>query len=410
VIPQPLGLYLHVPFCASICNYCNFNRGLFDEQAAEVYVRAMADEVRAVAQRLSSGVHPATGRPLSGRTTPERADTIYFGGGTPSLLPPAAIADLVEACRGSFDVEADAEVTLEANPETVTRERMSGYRDAGVNRVSLGVQSFRDEELRRLGRLHDARRAARALEDTRAAGIENVSLDLMLWLPRQSVDDVRVSVGRLIELAPAHASVYLLELYPNAPLKEEMARAGWSLAPEEDAARMYLDTVERLAQAGYAQYEISNFALAGRASRHNLKYWSDGEWLAFGCGAHSTMAGVRWKNVSGRDQYVAAVERREAPVIEVRQLTRVEQFQEALFMGLRLTAGIDTGEFERRYGIDVWQRFGDRLARFEEAGLLVRETRGGAAGHGGRQRIRLTPPGLLLSNEIMTVFLDESVR
>ncbi|MGE5360282.1 MAG: radical SAM family heme chaperone HemW [Bacteroidales bacterium] len=405
--PQPIGLYLHVPFCASICNYCNFNRGLFDGAAKARYVQAMVREVRAVADRLSSGVHPATGLPVSGRAAPEAADTIYFGGGTPSLLSADDVAALVDACRASFRLAADAEVTLEANPETVTRESMAAYRAAGVNRVSLGVQSFRDEELRRLGRLHDAQRAVQAIEGTRAAGIANVSLDLMTWLPQQSVDDCLYSVGRLASLAPTHASLYLLELYPNAPLRDEMARAGWSLAPDEDAERMYLEARARLRDAGYVHYEISNFAQPGLESRHNLKYWSDGEWLAFGCGAHSTMAGVRWKNVSGRDAYVAAIEHDELPVTDDRRLTRLEQFQEALFMGLRLTAGIDTDALQQRYGVDVRQQFGDRLARFEEAGLLVWEAVEGRFDDGVCRQLRLTPRGLLLSNEIMTVFLDD---
>jgi oxygen-independent coproporphyrinogen-3 oxidase len=170
---------------------------------------------------------------------------------------------------------------------------------------------------------------------------------------------------------------------------------------------MYLEAIARLAEAGYGHYEISNFAQPGRESRHNLKYWSDGEWLAFGCGAHSTMAGVRWKNVSGRDAYIAAIEHDELPVTDDRRLTRVEQFQEALFMGLRLTAGIDTDALQRRYGVDVRQQFGDRLARFEEAGLLVWEAVDGRLEDGVCRRLRLTPRGLLLSNEIMTVFLDD---
>jgi oxygen-independent coproporphyrinogen III oxidase len=396
-----LGLYLHVPFCGSICNYCNFNRGLLDEALKDRYVRAVLSEIRGAAQRLHAGVHPATGEPS---VSPASADTIYFGGGTPSLLSPAEIGALVSACRSAFAVSDDAEVTLEANPETVTRERMEGYRAAGVNRVSMGVQSFRNEELQRLGRVHDADRAVRALGDARAAGIENVSLDLMLWLPQQTVADCLYSVRRLAEHRPDHASLYLLELYPNAPLKEEMARAGWSLAPDEDAAEMYLQAIEVLAAAGYRQYEISNFARPGRESRHNLKYWLDGEWLAFGCGAHSTMDAVRWKNVSAIDVYLTRVEGGGGAVVaDQRRLTRAERFQEAMFMGLRLVEGVDTATLAQRYGVDVWQRYGERLAPFEEAGLLVRETRPG----GGGGCIRLTPRGLLVSNEIMTVFMDD---
>jgi oxygen-independent coproporphyrinogen-3 oxidase len=260
-----LGLYLHIPFCSSICNYCNFNRGLFDAQLKARYVTALEAEIRRASE--SSG----------GDGARAGADTIFFGGGTPSLLEPEDIGRLVAACAESFDLAADAEITLETNPETSSRERMERFRAAGVNRISFGVQSFREPELRRLGRLHTARRALDAVDEARAAGFGNISLDLMMWLPQQSRSDWRESVETLIEVGPEHASLYLLELYPNAPLKEEMARAGWSLAPDEDAAEMYDWSLGRLDDAGYRQYEISNVARPGHESRHNLKYWTDGD-------------------------------------------------------------------------------------------------------------------------------------
>ena len=276
-----LGLYLHIPFCSAICNYCNFNRGLFDAGLKERYVRALEAEIR----RAGRG---------------EQADTIFFGGGTPSLLEPEEIGRLTAACRERFDLDPDAEITLETNPETSSAERMERFRAAGVNRVSFGVQSFREDELKRLGRIHTADRARAAVAEARTAGITNVSLDLMMWLPQQSRADWQFNVESLIEVDPEHASLYLLELYPNAPLKEDMARAGWSQAPDDDAAEMYLWSLDRLDGAGYRQYEISNVARPGRESRHNLKYWRDGEWLGFGCGAHSTRSAVRWKNARTR--------------------------------------------------------------------------------------------------------------
>jgi oxygen-independent coproporphyrinogen-3 oxidase len=419
---SPLGLYVHIPFCGSICNYCNFNRGLFDAALKDRYLRALGGEILYVADRVNAGQHPVTGRPLtSGVRSPEsdvdrhrppdlgprttshlvHADTIYFGGGTPSLLSPQEIATIIDTCRSAFAVAGDAEVTLEANPETVTVDGMAAYRQAGVNRVSIGVQSFRDEELRRLGRVHDAARARAAFDAVRAAGIDNVSLDLMLWLPQQTVDDCLFSVRSLVALGPSHASLYLLELYPNAPLKEEMARSGWSLAPDEDAAQMYLRAIDLLAVAGYQHYEISNFSRPGLASRHNLKYWTDQEWLAFGCGAHSTLDGVRWKNVSATDAYARSVERGAGPdIAERRDLSAEERFQEAVFMGLRLVAGIDLAEIRRHYGVDLWQRYGERLAPFVEAGLVAHEP----------PTLRLSPRGLLLSNEVMGVFIEARVR
>lgn len=372
----PLGLYLHIPFCSAICPYCNFNRGLLDERLKTRYVAALEAEIRRAGDRSP-------------------ADSVYFGGGTPSLLESAEVARLVEACRAGFDVRVDAEVTLELNPEGADLDRLKGYRGAGVNRLSIGVQSFRDEELRRLGRLHTADRAREACALARATGFANVSLDLMLWLPEQRVADWLESVDALVAVAPDHASLYLLELYPNAPLREEMARERWSLAPDEDAAEMYERGLARLEAAGYEQYEISNVARGGRRSRHNLKYWTDGQWLGFGCGAHSTRGGVRWNNVSATEDYVARLARGADPVGERRVLTPQERLEEALFTGLRLSEGVDLGELGGRYGLDVLARYGDALAPFGEAGLLVQE-----AG-----RLRLTRRGMLLANEVMRVFV-----
>jgi oxygen-independent coproporphyrinogen-3 oxidase len=371
----PLGVYVHVPFCSSICNYCNFNRGLFDAALKERYVAALEREIR------GSGAAPA--------------DTIFFGGGTPSLLEPHEIGRLITACRETFDVAADAEITLETNPETSSPERMAGFRAAGVNRVSFGVQSFREAELKRLGRIHSAARARGAVLEARAAGFDNISLDLMMWLPQQSRADWQESIEALVDVAPEHASLYLLELYPNAPLKEDMARAGWSLAPDDDAAEMYLWSLERLDRAGYEQYEISNVARPGRASRHNLKYWQDGEWLGFGCGAHSTRGGVRWKNVAATEDYVGRVASGEPLAAERREMTRDEQFEDALFTGLRLTAGLDLESIGRRYGQDVRARYGQALQPFIDDGLLRYS--------GGR--LSLTRPGMLVANEIMRIFV-----
>ena len=389
---MPLGLYIHIPFCAAICNYCNFNRGLFDAHLKERYVSALLAEIRGASER---------GTP---------ADTIFFGGGTPSLLEPSEIASLIAACRDSFDVSPDAEVTLEANPETVTLERLERFRAAGVNRLSYGVQSFRDDELRRLSRLHSASRARQAFSDARSTGFDNISLDLMMWLPQQSVPQWLESVEALVDIGPDHASLYLLEVYPNAPLRDDMARAKWSLAPDDDAAEMYLGAMARLDAAGYDQYEISNVARPGRESRHNLKYWQDGEWRGFGCGAHSTRSGVRWKNISSTTEYIDIVSaggqppslfesRRTSLEVDRRELSTQERLEDALFTGLRLACGIDLDRVQSRYGVDVWERYGTELQPFVDDGLLVYDS-----------RLRLTRAGMLLANEIMAVFIGANVR
>src|SRR5688572_12402680 len=234
-----LGLYIHVPFCSAICNYCTFNRGLFDHALKTEYVAAVLKEIDRAGDLAA-------------------ADTIFFGGGTPSLLEPEEIGAIVDACRRGFAIADEPEVTLEANPESVTAERLAGFKAAGINRLSFGVQSFSDQELQRLSRLHSAGRAREAFALARAAGFDNVSIDLMMWLPQQSIAEWLTSVDSLIELGPEHASLYLLEIYPNSPLRDAMAKSKWAVAADDDAAEMYLLAMERLDGAGYQQYEISN--------------------------------------------------------------------------------------------------------------------------------------------------------
>jgi len=378
------GIYIHIPFCAAICNYCNFNRGLHDSGLRVRYVDALVTDIRRAAD-------PSI-----------QADTIFFGGGTPSLLAASELGRIIQACRESFALASDAEVTVEANPESATAETLDGFRAAGANRLSFGVQSFRDDELRRLGRLHSSQTARDAVRLARKAGFDNLSLDLMMWLPGQSTAQWLASVDALIDQQPDHASLYLLEIYPNAPLRDEMARAGWSVAPDDDAAAMYLEGLARLDRAGFEQYEISNVARpASRRSRHNLKYWQEGEWLGFGCGAHATFRGERWRTVSATPEYIDRVNAGQDVRLDRRTIGAGEQLEEALFMGLRLTEGLDLDHLHRRYGIDIWERYGQDLTHYVAAGLLV---------HQSGSRLALTRDGMLLANDVMSVFIGGTVR
>ena len=371
-----LGLYLHIPFCEAICNYCNFNRGLLDAGLKGRYLGAL-------------------GREIEVQSDFGRVDSVFFGGGTPSVLAPAEVSTLIERCRLAFDVDSGAEITLEMNPETASPERLEGYRAAGVNRLSLGVQSFRDAELKRLGRLHTAERAVTAFEAARDAGFDDLSVDLMVWLPEQTLPHWNESVDTLIGLKPDHASLYLLELYPNAPLKDEMARGGWRQAPDEVAAEMYNRALDWFEAAGYRQYEISNVAKNGRKSRHNLKYWSGGAWIGFGCGAHSTRGRRRWQNVSDVELYIDRVNDGLSPVGSRKILSVEELLSDTLFLGLRLSEGVDLTSLESRYEVDVWDRWGKDLQLCVDAGLL----------HENVDRLRLTRKGMLLANEVMSVFV-----
>ena len=383
-VSNPAGIYLHIPFCAAICNYCNFNRGLHDEGLRRRYVDALIKDIRGAADESVA------------------ADTIFFGGGTPSLLEPGEVALIIQACRDSFNLAPDSEITLEANPESSTEDALDGFRAAGINRLSFGVQSFRDEELQRLGRLHSSQTARNVVTRARGAGFDNLSLDLMMWLPGQSLQDWLASVDALIEVEPDHASLYLLEIYPNAPLRDVMARAGLSPAPDDDAAEMYLSGLERLESAGYEQYEISNVSRPrSRRSRHNLKYWQEGEWLGFGCGAHATFRGERWRTLNSTAEYVDRVAAGADVRLDRRTLGAEERLEEALFMGLRLTDGVDVSAMSRHHGIDIWSRYGQDLIPYVTAGVLVHEP--------GR-RLALTRRGMLLANDVMTVFIGGPVR
>jgi oxygen-independent coproporphyrinogen III oxidase len=373
-----LGLYLHIPFCQAICNYCNFNRGLLESGLKARYVDALEREIRAAATKQAP------------------ADTIFFGGGTPSLLDPEEVRRLINACAETFALAPTPEVTLETNPETATSERLEGFRAAGANRISFGVQTFDDGELGRLGRLHSAERAKAAVRAARSAGFLDVSIDLMFWLPGQSLPSWLDTIDQAIDVAPDHLSLYLLELYPNAPLKEALARGATDpQAADDTAADMYLEALSRLDDAGFEQYEISNVARPGHLSRHNLKYWQGGRWQGFGCGAHSTVDGVRWKNVSGTEEYIQRIAAGVSARLDEQVLSCQERFEERLFTGLRLSAGISRSEIQRAHGVDPWQRYGEALTPFLQTGLMWAT----------QDYFGLTRQGMLVANEILTTFV-----
>ncbi|HYN06838.1 MAG TPA: coproporphyrinogen-III oxidase family protein [Vicinamibacterales bacterium] len=406
MIGDPIGLYLHIPFCQAICSYCNFNRGLFDRDLKTRYVAALEREIR----------EAGDGRP---------ADTVFFGGGTPSLLEPIEVSRVLAACRDAYQLSPEAEITLETNPETATVDRLAAFREAGVNRISFGVQSFDDAELKRLDRLHSAARAKEAIGLARAAGFRNLSFDLMFWLPGQSLASWLRTVDEAMTLSPEHLSLYLLELYPNSPLKETMARAqgqgpkapafapssfggqagpspmpqasssSWTQTTDDEAADMYLQALERLDAAGYAQYEISNVSRPGFWSRHNVKYWQGGAWRGFGCGAHSTIDGARWSNIASTSEYVEAIGGGRAVEVGRQVLSAPARFEEALFTGLRMSEGIDCRNIQQRHGVEPWIQFGPALAPLVDEGLMWRT----------EERFGLTRRGMLVANEILTTFV-----
>jgi len=378
----PVGIYIHVPFCLGRCNYCAFVTNPHDIAIEDRYVRSVLKEI--VLWADLAGPEPRLGN--------LEADTIYFGGGTPSLLRPDLLALLIESCRSSFRVSPECEITIEVNPATATRNSLALLREAGVNRVSLGIQSLDDPELEMMGRLHNSTEAVRSFEDLRAAGFENISIDLIAGFPGQSRESMRASLSKALQLSPDHLSVYLLEVKRGAPL-DRMIRAGTIAKPDEDlAADMYDDIRELALGAGFEHYEISNFALPGHHSRHNMKYWQDELFLGFGMAAHGMTGRRRYANLENLADYQALLDGGTRPFASVDALTPEVRFKDALIMALRLVKGVDLAALGRRYQVDAVSFVEETIGDLEDAGLFVF--------HG--DVLSLTDRGRLLSNTVFS--------
>ncbi|MFP4343801.1 MAG: radical SAM family heme chaperone HemW [Anaerolineales bacterium] len=396
-----VGLYVHVPFCRRRCTYCDFNTYAGLLELRPQYVNALLQELELHAE------YPAS----------LEATTLYFGGGTPSLLPVESVTSLVEAARRLFRLNDAAEITLEANPGTVERTSLRRLREVGVNRLSLGVQSAAEGELALLGRIHGWEEACAAVEDARRAGFDNLSLDLIFGLPGQSLAGWARSLEAVLALAPRHLSLYALKLEPGTPLAERVGR-GELPEPDPDlAADMYDLAGERLQAAGFWQYEISNWALGVQPSptlwalppqgrteglgpwvaHHNLIYWRNQPWLGLGAGAHSWLGGRRWSNLTRPREYGARLEAGRLPVVEEEPIPRSLEMGETLMMGLRLAEGVADVEFRARFGMGLEERYGTVIERFVRLGLL----------EWCAERLRLTVTGRLLGNQVFGAFLPD---
>jgi oxygen-independent coproporphyrinogen-3 oxidase len=375
------GIYIHIPFCRARCSYCDFATGTYEGALADAYVRALASEVESFGAAAEGA----------------EADTVYFGGGTPSLLTPEQVGRLMRAVRRRFRVAADAEVTMEMNPGTVTPEALEGFREAGVNRASFGAQTFDEGELKRLGRTHTADDTRRTLSLLRAAGFDNISFDLIAGLPGQTLEGWSRNLDEALALRPQHLSLYLLEVHEGTPLAAQI-REGRYHAPDADlAAEMYTLLAARTRLAGYEQYEISNFCLPRRESRHNMKYWTGEPYFGFGCSAHSFDGRrSRWSNERDARRYVELLGTSGSAVVERTELDERDASAEALFLGLRLLGrGVNLAEHRARFRRDVREEYSEDLSRFGEAGLIEFDG----------DIMRLTPSGALLSNEVFSAFV-----
>jgi oxygen-independent coproporphyrinogen-3 oxidase len=403
-----LALYLHIPFCAVRCGYCDFNTCAGLEGLFERYTAALIQEIR--------GAGVARGRPA--------VCSIFIGGGTPTVLPPALLAAALDACCEAFDVDRDAEITSEANPGTVDQAHFAALRRMGVNRLSMGVQSFDDAELRWLGRIHNAAEAEAAFRAARAAGFANINLDFIFGLPGQDPATWARTLARAIDLAPEHLSLYSLTVEPGTPLAEQVTR-GLAAEPDDDlSADLYLAAGEMLAAGGYEQYEISNWARLSRGAeeprsggaplhpctpaplpsgqslgyqcKHNLVYWRNEPYLGFGAGAHSFERQRRWWNVRPVPEYIRRVEAGQVPEREGEAIDRRLAMGETMMLGLRLVQeGVEDARFRARFGVGLEDAFDAEIAGLVRRGLLERLP----------DRVRLTPEGRLLGNQVFAEFL-----
>ncbi len=380
-----LGIYIQVPFCQTKCTYCNFHTGVVSAARFAPYVDTVCAEIagrRELYERAGVSVPAALADAV--------VDSVYIGGGTPSLLDPVHLRRMMEATRGSFACDFH-EVTLEADPETITAEKAAAWVAAGIGRISFGVQSFCDAELQAAGRMHRRADVFRAVPLLREAGISNISFDLIAGLPGQTRESWRDSLEQLAALEPEHVSIYLLEVDEGSRLGSEILRGGarYSAArvpSEDEMAEFYETACEFLERAGFRHYEISNWGRAGFESRHNLKYWRREPYLGFGAGAHSFSGAQRWANAHDAAAYVAAIGAGKLPIEQLEAVTRESALEEELFLGLRKLDGIDVALIEQRYGVAVQPRF----ERLMSAGLVEREG----------SWVRLAPGKLSVANEV----------
>ncbi len=379
---EPFGIYVHIPFCPSKCPYCDFCS----------FPHPKADTMRAYTDELIRRIRVwGTSAEVAGR----QVDTVYFGGGTPTLLPPDCVSDLTQAVREAFSLLPDAEITVECNPATADRKILSLWRAGGVNRLSLGAQSAEERELRALGRLHRWADVERCVLDARAEEIENINLDFMLGIPHQTAETLEHTLARALALEPNHLSAYTLMLEEGTPFFRR-GRAALGLPADEDeaddrAVALWEEANDILRAAGYEHYEISNYARSGFRSRHNLHTWQCRDYLGLGVAAHSCMNGVRF----GQSRDMAAFLCGE-DITEFRDiLSENDRREEYVMLALRLSDGVDEADFARRFGVDFWSLYGERCAPLLSGGLMERTNR----------RVRLTERAFSVSNAVLAEIL-----
>ncbi|HMS39669.1 MAG TPA: radical SAM family heme chaperone HemW [Pyrinomonadaceae bacterium] len=383
------GIYIHIPFCKSRCSYCDFATDVYrSNDAVERYVSALCEEITNYELLITNYKNRKP-------KTENQIETIYFGGGTPSLLTVKQLEKILNSLHKTFSVEENIEFTLEMNPATVTLEKLQNFKSLGINRASFGVQTFDDKALKLLARGHDAADARKTFELLRKANFENISFDLIGGLPNQTLENWNNNLTEALKLQPEHLSLYLLEIHEGTPLAEQI-RSQRHPQPDEDlAAAMYEMMLEMTAEKGFEQYEISNFSKPNLASKHNTKYWLCEPVFAFGVSAHSFDGQKRWSNERDTNQYVSLIENGKSAITETTELDKKQLSGEFAFLRLRLAKGLNLEEYEKKFGINLREDLKDDLTRLSEANLIKFD----------ENFLKLTRQGMLYSNEVFAVFV-----
>lgn len=379
---QPVALFVYIPFCIRICTYCDFNVYAGQSGRFAKYVESINREIQLVAKNVP---------------TPRRAKSLAFGGGTPSILSAQQLESIMLTIRASFEFETDAEITLEANPGTVDFDKLLALRALGVNRLSLGVESFDDARLKQFNRHHNVAESYEAFNAARGAKFDNLNIDLIYGLPGQTLAEWETELDLALALQSEHLSLYALQVEEGTPLARQVSEGKFT-APDPDlAADMFEAADARLIEAGYDHYEISNWARHGFQSRHNLTYWLNDPYIGFGAGAHSSWNGERYENVKLPGEYVARLGRSESVVAARETISSAMAMAETMMLGLRLKQGVDRKRFQCRFDVDPLQVYGTHIAQLESWGLM----RADAA------CISLTPRGRLVSNQVLWRFIPD---
>lgn len=371
--------YLHIPFCEHICFYCDFNKVFLEGQPVEEYVDALITEMQLMRKR-----HPE-----------EKVETFYIGGGTPTTLTAAQLDRLLEAVQNIFHLPEGAEFTVEANPESATAEKFAVMRNHGVNRLSMGVQSFNDKILKKIGRIHTAEQVYRCVDAARKEGFENISIDLIFRLPNQTLADFQDTLTKALALDLPHYSIYALILENKTIFYNLMRQGKLPLPTEDEEADMYALAMETMKLAGYEQYEISNYAKPGYQSQHNLTYWQNGSYFGFGAGAHGYIAGTRYNNHGPIQHYLEPLRTSQSPLIYQQHLSDKQIMEEEMMLGMRTMAGVDRQQFLRKFGVDLEDIYGDVILSLRENGLVSWK----------HDHLVLTRKGIFLGNEVFRSFL-----